>query len=324
MIRAIVSIGFCLGLLSGCGPKQSEEAVEQTTTPETLVLGGFEEGASFEIEAADVTSQSFEFSSLGEAEKYVRRILDTSVLAPSFKLVSTERVNNAAAVFVRESSEYWLGQGFQVGDRVIAYNPVWIKSWVGSDEFKGIVLLAHELGHHLNGHALAPGARSSPPIELESDRYAGCAVARLDGTEDDASRLFASLPEEGTATHPPRDERVKVALEGYRKCFRGAGLVDPPIAPGDDGCTLEKLVGYWKCKDQGKRECTANADASVISKEPDGRYIWSDGKLRSMYIDLQGQKLFTTKDGKRAGPFSVENCSKVIWKPNRHWDEKEN
>lgn len=119
--------------------------------------------------------QIYGFASDREAEAIVKRILSYSGLEPNFE-IKAANVPNAAAALDRSGQH-----------RLILYNQDFmerIKQRTSTD-WAAISILAHEIGHHLQGHTLRPGG-SRPPSELEADKYSGFVVGMLGGTLDDA------------------------------------------------------------------------------------------------------------------------------------------
>ena len=94
-------------------------------------------------------------------------------------------------------------------------------------------IMAHEVGHHLQGHTLQRGG-SRPPIELEADNYSGHIVRWLDGTLDNAQAAMRTLaPRRDSATHPGRDRRLNAIAEGWHQAGerRGTGTGRPDTSP---------------------------------------------------------------------------------------------
>lgn len=98
------------------------------------------------------------FSSTREAREIIDRIVDGSGLIGNFE-IRVAGVPNAAAI--TEGSQ-----------RYILYNQNFIREipTVTESEWAATSILAHEVGHHLNGHTL-DGRGSRPTIELEADYF---------------------------------------------------------------------------------------------------------------------------------------------------------
>lgn len=81
-----------------------------------------------------------------------------------------------------------------------------------------IFILAHEIGHHLNGHTLKSSNNStSRKQELEADYFAGFVLKKLNGTIEDITKTLMSLPhpKENVGTHPILNDRLYSAKNGF-------------------------------------------------------------------------------------------------------------
>lgn len=103
--------------------------------------------------------------------------------------------------------------------RYILYNPEFI-DWVNrstSDKWGTIALLAHEIGHHLNGHTIRKGG-SKPKLELEADEFAGFVLyklgASLQQSQEVMNLISSSAP---STTHPGRNARQDAIRNGWLK-----------------------------------------------------------------------------------------------------------
>lgn len=156
----------------------------------------------------------------GQADPRVERMIDeivkTSGLATrNFDVVSSPQVPNAAA---------WI----EGGRRMIGYNPGFLDEMVRRTGTEWAVrsIMAHEVGHHLQGHTLQQGG-SRPPIELEADKYSGHVVRRLNGSLEDAQIAMKTLaPPRDSATHPGRDRRLNAIRTGWSQAENGQGTGD--------------------------------------------------------------------------------------------------
>ena len=134
-------------------------------------------------------------------------IFQVAGLQANFKLMRTSLIENAAAVIISEESN---------SERYLLYNPSFIKQLDQSNIWEVYAIMAHEIGHHLQGHTLTTDD-SKPPEELEADEYAGFILASLGATIDESLSLWRSLPAEGSMTHPPRAQRLGAVRRGWTK-----------------------------------------------------------------------------------------------------------
>jgi hypothetical protein len=139
-----------------------------------------------------------------QAEGIIREITDAVGLQPRFELRATDQVDNAAAVVYG-------------GRRYLLYNPKFLAAVnrAGHTDWAGISILAHEMGHHLNGHTLRAGG-SQPQDELEADEFSGFVLRRLGASLAQAqAAMAAASPDEGSATHPGRAPRLAAISRGW-------------------------------------------------------------------------------------------------------------
>ena len=91
------------------------------------------------------------FASVSEAKHYAQEIIDVVGLRPNFEVMAAN-VQNAAAVTYN-------------GKRYVLYNPTFINQLVQrtGNKWAAVSVLAHEIGHHLNGHTSAGTLRCRTP-----------------------------------------------------------------------------------------------------------------------------------------------------------------
>jgi hypothetical protein len=138
------------------------------------------------------------------ARDIVKEIIDVVGLKPRFELRAAN-IENAAAVIYN-------------GERYILYNEDFlaaINNAVHTD-WGGVSILAHEIGHHLNGHTLSR-AGSNPADELEADEFSGFVLRKMGASLAEAQAAINLLSEEHTsATHPGRSYRLASISKGWR------------------------------------------------------------------------------------------------------------
>jgi hypothetical protein len=177
-----------------------------------------------------VALQYNNFLSDTEAENAVQKIMSVVGISEQPILQACDNMNNAVAVAYR-------------GQRFILYDPEFMKmlSKNTDDYWSNLFVLAHEVGHHVNGHSLDILLYSSGNIntksleekrnqELQADEFAGFALAKLGATLQDATDLFKNLPEipnENYSTHPNKEKRIEAVKRGYEKA--GLGYADSEL-----------------------------------------------------------------------------------------------
>lgn len=163
----------------------------------------------------DVTT----FSSNREAERIINEIVETSGLVGNFK-IRAAGVPNAAAII-------------QNGKRYILYNPNFIReiSLSVDSEWAATSILAHEIGHHLNGHTLDKRG-SRPGIELEADYFSGHVLQKLGAELRDAQAAMDELGEPaGSKTHPAKHDRLTAIASGWEASCDKDVECDKAVSP---------------------------------------------------------------------------------------------
>ena len=167
----------------------------------------------------------------------IREITEAVGLNARIELRATHEVDNAAAVVYE-------------GKRFLLYNPEFLNAVnrAGHTDWAGISILAHELGHHLNGHTLRPGG-SQPADELEADEFSGFVLRRLGASLAQAQAAMASLPSTGSSdTHPDRVPRLAAIGQGWQRANEqlaaSARAAAPSAAPAVVAATRPPVPAY--------------------------------------------------------------------------------
>ena len=158
------------------------------------------------------------FNSSLEAENTLDRILSTMGGSKNFVMQECSNVANASALQVE-------------GIRYIFYNQQWMRSLNYSNSNAGLFTLAHEVGHHINGHTLdwlLIASKSVNPKtlaerrkqELEADEFAAFVIAKLGVSINDANDIMNTVSNDSDDTfssHPARAKRLLAIKKGYEK-----------------------------------------------------------------------------------------------------------
>lgn len=103
------------------------------------------------------------------------------------------------------------------GERLIVYDSKFINRLnnVTKTDWGALSILAHEIGHHLQGHTIKPGG-SEHDKELEADEFSGFVMYQMGATLKEAqAAIFSLTTEYTTSTHPPRSKRLKSIERGF-------------------------------------------------------------------------------------------------------------
>ncbi|WP_294822492.1 hypothetical protein [uncultured Flavobacterium sp.] len=150
------------------------------------------------------------------AGNVVKDIMSVIGLKSNFELRAAN-VPNAAAVILKSK-------------RYILYNPDFmdkINSATGN-KWAAISILAHEIGHHLNGHTLDK-VGSRPQTELEADEFSGFVLRKMGASLVEAQSAMAMIASlKGSHTHPAKNDRLAYIATGWKSA--GAGTSAATIA----------------------------------------------------------------------------------------------
>ncbi|MGB1308600.1 MAG: hypothetical protein ACPG6B_06800, partial [Oceanihabitans sp.] len=161
--------------------------------------------------ACDLQDATTSTNSTSDAEQVVDNILDKVGLFRNFFIEECDDINNALAVTMP----------LEGGDieRYILYDQDFftkVSASTGTD-WGNTSILAHEVGHHLNGHTLKSGG-SNHKIELQADEFSGFVLARMNCSLEDAQSAISNLlPDKASSTHPAKKDRLKAIEKGWNR-----------------------------------------------------------------------------------------------------------
>jgi len=167
---------------------------DKTVINDSLAIG-------FHISSTDLPF----FSSSTDAEKIVSGIMDAMGLDSKFKIKVADVPNVEATIKHHE--------------RYILYNPEFVNrvNEVTKDKWASIFILAHEIGHHIDGHTEA-GLKSCPAIELEADEFAGFVLCKMGATLQQSQLAMYYISNMASSkTHPGRLDRLAAIEKGWNK-----------------------------------------------------------------------------------------------------------
>ena len=153
------------------------------------------------------------FSSSADAEKIVSGMMNAIGLDSKFRIKEAHVPNVEATIKHHE--------------RYILYNPEFVTqvNEATKDKWASIFILAHEVGHHLEGHTEA-GLKSRPAIELEADQFAGFVLCKMGATlQQSQLAMYYISNVTSSKTHPGRLDRLVAIEKGWHKAEMQKGLV---------------------------------------------------------------------------------------------------
>jgi hypothetical protein len=151
----------------------------------------------------EVTGEITAYEADAGTQEMVTNIMSVIGLKPNFEL-RVANVPNAAAVLIK-------------GKRYILYNPTFMEeiTTTTGTKWAAISILAHEIGHHLNGHTL-DNVGSRPKTELEADEFSGFVLRKMGATLQEAQAVMSVIASlKGSHTHPAKSDRLANIATGW-------------------------------------------------------------------------------------------------------------
>jgi tetratricopeptide (TPR) repeat protein len=183
---------------------------------------GFGQDYGNDIDALKLCTfiQNNSFISDSKAENALDRILSVIGASKRFVLQPCDNINNAVATSYK-------------GIRYIFYDKDFMDSLDSGDNWSNLFILAHEVGHHINGHSLdlllyateaveAETLANQREQELEADEFAGFVLGKLGATLKQSSssiNLISSEKDDTYDTHPSKSKRLASIEIGYNKAL---------------------------------------------------------------------------------------------------------
>lgn len=201
------------------------------------------------------------FASASDAQLYARQIVDVVGLKANFTLMPA-RVDNAAAVTY-------------AGKRYVLYNPDFINALVRKtgNKWAAVSVLAHEIGHHLNGHTVTMNG-SHPATELEADEFSGFVLRKMGASLADAQVAMQMLASQtASRTHPAKTDRLAFIAKGWQNAG-GASMRDVAVSRTPQPSPVQQL----RYEQNAPVVQAPSQDRSIIGTvrfdaNPDNRYF---------------------------------------------------
>ncbi|MGR3811286.1 MORN repeat-containing protein [Jiulongibacter sp. NS-SX5] len=141
-----------------------------------------------------------------EAQRAVEKIVSRSGLKQNFYVMECPNIDNCFAAT-------------RNGERLIVYDGSFMRrvNSLAKTDWGAMSVLAHEIGHHLQGHTLKYGG-SDPERELEADEFSGFVMYQMGASLKEAqSAIWKLTTDYDTGSHPPRRKRLASIKTGYNK-----------------------------------------------------------------------------------------------------------
>jgi hypothetical protein len=259
----------------------------------------------------------YTFTSDHKAEDVVDEIVEHTGLRRNFT-ISASDVSNAAAV-TKGSERYLLYSQSFMEDVQQKTNSYWA----------GISIMAHEIGHHLQGHTLDKKG-SRPTKEIEADEYSGFVLQKMGATLEEAQAAMNAIGSDvASSTHPAKKTRLAAIRAGWTKAQEqsGGGVSHPEQSPvavpsqrpsTDDSVEVQvertftdgsRYKGQVKNgRFDGQGVWTSQSGDHYEGQFKDGHrhgqgvYVWPDGdRYEGQFKDghIHGQGVYAYANGKR-------------------------
>lgn len=220
-----------------------------------------------------------------DAKSIVTDILNVTGLKGNFDIRSSDNVANASAILYN-------------GGRYVLYNPAFIGSLneATGNDWAAVSVLAHEIGHHLNGHTLGAGL-SNHSNELEADEFSGYIMQRLGATLEQAEtamKLAASIAP--SSTHPGREARLAAIEKGWN---RASDQLTADIEANEtDSSSLASATVDNSTAPAEKPAVHKTVSAAVLEeKNIAADVVFDADRAGEYYITIKGE-LVSVRDGR--------------------------
>lgn len=167
-----------------------------------------------------VSMQSNNFTSDKEADNALNQILSVIGVSKNFILIPCNQISNAVATSYK-------------GIRYILYDKKFMQLInEKTNDWSNISILAHEVGHHINGHTIdltmykivePKTLKQRKDQELEADEFSGFVLQKLGASLSQAQSVmknFSTDENDEYSTHPSKSKRLNAIKIGYNKSLK--------------------------------------------------------------------------------------------------------
>jgi len=218
------------------------------------------------------------FISNAEADNALGKILSVVGASKRFIVAPCENINNALAMV-------------DDGMRYILYDPEFINSISETSNYwANMSILAHEVGHHINGHTLGASmsAYENRIQELEADEFSGFVMQKIGATLEQAIDAIASLATSGDdsySSHPNKERRTKAITKGFNNAKNNNFVNEKKLSDWEE----YYFRGNEKYEAEDYERAIEDFTESIKLK-PDAKAYYKRGRAKEMIDDYQGSK----------------------------------
>ena len=187
----------------------------------SLIFANFSNAQTKEGAELCFAMQSNNVMSDIKAENALDKILDVIGVSKNFTLIPCDKISNAVATAYKGTRYILYDKNFM---SLISQN---------TNDWSSLFILAHEVGHHINGHSLdillyASDAVDIPTLEkkrkqeLEADEFAAFVLAKLGANLSQLNNVIALISnntDDTYSTHPKRSKRLLSVRNGFNKGY---------------------------------------------------------------------------------------------------------
>ena len=162
-----------------------------------------------------------------EADDAMAKILSVVGASKRFIVAPCENINNALAII-------------DDGMRYILYDPKFINSISQTSNYwANMSILAHEVGHHINGHTLGSSisAYENKIQELEADEFSGFVMQKIGANLEQSIDAIASISASGDDTyssHPNKSRRIKAITKGFNNAKNNSFITEKKLTDWEE------------------------------------------------------------------------------------------
>jgi hypothetical protein len=210
----------------------------------------------------------------------IKEIIEVVGLQPRFQVQEAE-VENAAAVIYG-------------GQRYILYNRQFLAAVNNAvkTDWAAVSILAHEIGHHLNGHTLSRGG-SNPADELEADEFSGFVLRKMGASLAEAQAAISLLSQERSShTHPGRSVRLASISKGWHNADEQI-VASAKVRPSDKP---QPAYGPHTQPSTNPQTATGATSRTMPGRQVSRRTLTAQDIMRKVNLRaLPGEEIYVTR-----------------------------